>query len=85
MRAEPDKLEARVVRLAVDQDEVGPDVAITVIAPLAARPADDRNSGAVTARPSPAWLRFRAAPHRGACRAVQISRAFSRAESGSCT
>ena len=37
MRAEPDKLKARVVRLAVDQDEVGPDVAITVIAPLAAQ------------------------------------------------
>jgi hypothetical protein len=37
MRAEPDKLEARVVRLAVDQDEIGTDVAIAVIAPLAAK------------------------------------------------
>ena len=37
MRAQPDKFEARVVRLAVDQDEVGPDVAIAVIAPLAAK------------------------------------------------
>lgn len=30
------ELEARIVRLAVDQDEVGPDVAIAVIVPLAA-------------------------------------------------
>jgi hypothetical protein len=30
MRAEPDKLEAGAVRLAVDQDEVGPDAAIAV-------------------------------------------------------
>src|ERR1700693_431288 len=36
VRAEADKVQARLVRLAVDQDEVGPDVAIAVIAPLAA-------------------------------------------------
>ena len=36
MRAEPDKLQAHVVRLAVDQDQVGSDVAVAVIAPLAA-------------------------------------------------
>ena len=36
MRAEPDIFEARIVQLAVGQDEVGPDVAIAVIAPLAA-------------------------------------------------
>ena len=36
MRAEPNKLEARVVRLSINQDQVGPDVAVAVIAPLAA-------------------------------------------------
>ncbi len=36
VRAEADKLKARLVRLAVNEDEVGPDVAIAVIAPLAA-------------------------------------------------
>jgi hypothetical protein len=36
VRAEPDKLKTRIVRLAVDQDEVGADVAVAVIAPLAA-------------------------------------------------
>jgi hypothetical protein len=35
MRTETDKLEACVVRLAVDQNEVWPDVAVAVIAPLA--------------------------------------------------
>ena len=35
VRAEADKLKARLVRLAVNEDEVGPDVAIAVIAPLA--------------------------------------------------
>ena len=35
VRAEPDKLKAFIVRLAVNQDEVWPDVAIAVIAPLA--------------------------------------------------
>jgi len=34
VRAESDKLKAFIVRLAVDQDEVRPDVAISVIAPL---------------------------------------------------
>jgi hypothetical protein len=36
VRAEADKLKTGCVRLAVDQDEVGPDVAIAMIAPLAA-------------------------------------------------
>ncbi len=36
MRAEPDKLKGRIIRLAVDQNEVGSDVAVAVIAPLAA-------------------------------------------------
>ena len=36
MRAEPDKLKARFVRLAVDQNEVGLDVTVAVIVPLAA-------------------------------------------------
>jgi allophanate hydrolase subunit 2 len=36
VRAEADELEVRFVRLAVDQDEVGPYVTIAVIAPLAA-------------------------------------------------
>src|SRR5437764_11689191 len=35
VRAETDKLKARVVRLAVDQDQVGPNVAIAVVAPVA--------------------------------------------------
>ena len=35
LRAEPDKLKTRIVRLSVDQDEVGADVAVAVIAPLA--------------------------------------------------
>jgi hypothetical protein len=37
MRAQPDKLEARIIRLAVDQDEVAPEVPIAMIAPLAAK------------------------------------------------
>ena len=36
MRTETDKLKAGVVRLAVDQDQIRPDVAIAVIGPLAA-------------------------------------------------
>jgi len=36
MRTETDKLKACIVRLAVDQNEVWPDVAVAVIAPLAA-------------------------------------------------
>lgn len=36
MRAEPDKLKTRIVQLAVDHDQVGPDVAVAVIGPLAA-------------------------------------------------
>src|SRR5215475_9293752 len=36
MRAEPDKLKVRIIRLTVDQNEVGSDVAVAVIAPLAA-------------------------------------------------
>jgi hypothetical protein len=35
VRAEPDKLQTRIVRLAVDQDEVWPDVAVAMIVPLA--------------------------------------------------
>jgi hypothetical protein len=35
MRTEPDKLKAVVVRLPVDQHEIGPDVAIAAILPLA--------------------------------------------------
>jgi hypothetical protein len=54
VRAEPDKLKARIVRLAVDQDEVRPDVAIAVVAPLAAERVIE-NKGAATARPSPVW------------------------------
>jgi hypothetical protein len=36
VRAEPDKLKARIVRLAVNQNEVGFGVTVAVIAPLAA-------------------------------------------------
>jgi hypothetical protein len=36
MRTETHKLKACIVRLAVDQNEVWPDVAVAVIAPLAA-------------------------------------------------
>jgi hypothetical protein len=36
MRAEPDKLKGRIIRLAVDKNEAGSDVAVAVIAPLAA-------------------------------------------------
>jgi len=36
MRTETDKLKACIVRLAADQNEVGPDMAVAVIAPLAA-------------------------------------------------
>jgi hypothetical protein len=35
MRTEADKLQGDLVRLAVDQDKVGPDVTVAVIAPLA--------------------------------------------------
>jgi hypothetical protein len=58
VRAEPDKLKGRIIRLAVDQNEIGSDVAVAVIAPLARR-ADDRNTVAAMARPSPGWRRFR--------------------------
>ena len=37
MRAEPDKFNRPIIRLAVDQDEVRPDVAIPAIAPLASK------------------------------------------------
>jgi hypothetical protein len=36
MGTKPDKLEGPGIRLAVNQDEVGPDMAITMIVPLAA-------------------------------------------------
>jgi len=36
VRAEPNKLEAGVVRLSINEDQIGPDVAVAVIAPLAA-------------------------------------------------
>jgi hypothetical protein len=36
VRAETDEFEAGLVRHAVDQDQIGPDVAVAVIAPLAA-------------------------------------------------
>jgi hypothetical protein len=36
MRAETNKLKARIVRLAVDQNKVGFDVAVAVIVPIAA-------------------------------------------------
>jgi hypothetical protein len=36
VRAEPDKLKGRIIRLAVDQNEIGSDVTVAVIAPLAA-------------------------------------------------
>ncbi len=37
MRAEADKLKAGFIRLAVDQDEVGLDVAVAVIVPFAGK------------------------------------------------
>ena len=45
MRAETDKLEAGLIRLAVDQDQVGPDVTGAVIAPLAAERQIEITSG----------------------------------------
>ena len=50
---EPDQLKAGRVWLAVDQDQVGPDVAIAVIAPLAAERVIEMPSGGV--HPLPAW------------------------------
>ena len=83
VRAEPDKLKACIVRLAVDQDEVGPDVAIAVIAPLAAERMIE-----IAARQRLILRqhadRFEQQRHRGACCAVPISPVCSRGESGWC-
>jgi hypothetical protein len=51
MRAEPDKLKGHIIRLAVNQNEVGSDVAVAVIAPLAAE--------RVIEIPSRQWLALR--------------------------
>jgi hypothetical protein len=73
MGAEPDKLKGRIIRLAVDQNEVGSDVAIPVIAPFAAE--------RMIEIPLRQWLVLRQdgdgfeAGHRGAWPAVRISRA----------
>jgi hypothetical protein len=83
MRAEPDKLKGRIIRLSVDQNEIGSDVAVAVIALLAA--------ARMIEIPSRQWpvLRqdgdgFEKAGHRGAWPAVRISRACNRGESGWC-
>jgi hypothetical protein len=36
MRAQPDEIEAFIIRLAIDQDQVGSDVTVAVIVSLAA-------------------------------------------------
>lgn len=35
MRTEPHQIEVRIVRLSIDENEVGPDMAVPVIAPFA--------------------------------------------------
>jgi hypothetical protein len=48
MRAKAHKFEAVFIRLAVDENEIRPDVAVAVIVPFAGT-VGDRNSGAAAA------------------------------------
>ena len=77
VRTETDKLKACVVRLAVEQNEVWPDVGVAVIALLA---AERMIEIAPWQRliPSPAPSRLPLARRRAACCAVPISPACSR-------